>query len=124
MGVEGCAPGLRPRLFGSQQPSQLGPLGGEAAEVLVEDLRYGAPSGPPRQDRLLAVGCPPILESAQLEDAESGEVGVELRLGARRCQVVLFGRPEGWRSFGGRISRGCGAYGAVLIARLISARSR
>jgi hypothetical protein len=132
VGVERGAPGLCPRGLGAEQAPQLGPLGGEAIVVVIEDVRDRSPPRPAGKYGLLVGGGPAVLVLAAAQRGESVEVGAQLGGGPGRGQVVLAGRLERGRPLGCGGARvvmpvaeciGAG-YRGWLIVRLISSSSR
>jgi hypothetical protein len=116
VGVERGSPGLCPRLVAAQQTAKLVSGVGEAAVGVVEDLRDRTPTRPAGEHLLLGGRRPAVLALAGPQDAQGGEVGVELRSLTRRSEVTLAGWPEG------RVA--IRRYGAAWSASLIAARSR
>jgi hypothetical protein len=94
--VECRGPG-RPVAVVAEQFPQLGALVGEPVRVLVslvEELRGGAPPGPPGKLRLLCCRRGPLLGAQGTQDPDSGEVGLDPFAFTRRREVTLPVRPE------------------------------
>ncbi len=105
VGVQGRPPGLRPGVVVAQEAPGGGPVAGVAVVGLVEDLGQAAPARPPGQHGLF-VGCRrPALVAEAVEDLEDGEVGGQLGCLARRGQVGLADRPEGYGRGGASVCR-------------------
>ncbi|MFD6756151.1 MULTISPECIES: hypothetical protein [Micromonospora] len=96
MGVERRGPGRLVAVV-AEQLAQLGALVGEPVRVLVplvEELRGGAPPGPPGELCLLGRRRGPLLGPQGTQDPDGGEVGLDPFAFPRRRKVTLPVRPE------------------------------